>query len=70
MKEIAKQLFIEILVNIALIVGIYFLWNWLFIGIFLAKKISIVESWGLRTLFQFLVYNYNPKAINKKDYET
>lgn len=34
----------------------------------IAKKISIVESWGLRTLFQFLVYNYNPKAINKKDY--
>jgi len=66
MKEIAKQLFIEILINIALIAGIYFLWNWLCTSIFLARNISIVESWGLRTLFQFLVYNYNPK--NKKEY--
>jgi len=59
MKEIVKQLFVELLINIVLIVGIYFLWNWLITDIFLARNISIFESWGLRTLIQFFIFNYN-----------
>jgi len=59
MKEIVKQLFVELLINIVLIVGIYFLWNWLITDIFLARNISIIESWGLRTLIQFFIFNYN-----------
>lgn len=30
----------------------------------LAKKISIFESWGLRALVQFLIYNRNYERKN------
>jgi len=57
MKEILWKLFWEILINAIIIICIYYLWNWLMTDLLLAKKISIFESWGLRALVQFLIYN-------------
>lgn len=57
MKEFLKKLFWEILINAIIIICIYYLWNWLMTDLLSAKKISIFESWGLRALVQFLIYN-------------
>lgn len=57
MKEFLKKLFLEILINAIIIICIYYLWNWLMTDLLSAKKISIFESWGLRALVQFLIYN-------------
>ena len=57
MKEIAKAILWEIFFNIIFLICIYYLWNWLMTDLLLAKKISIFESWGLRALVQFLIYN-------------
>lgn len=57
MKDIFKKLIWEILINAIIIICIYYLWNWLVTDLLLAKKISIFESWGLRALVQFLIYN-------------
>ena len=57
MKEFLKKLFWEILINAIIIMCIYYLWNWLMTDLLSAKKISIFESWGMRALVQFLIYN-------------
>ena len=57
MKEFLKKLFLEILINAIIIICIYYLWNWLMTDLLSAKKISIFESWGMRALVQFLIYN-------------
>ena len=57
MKATLWNLFWEILINVIFIICIYYLWNWLMTDLISAKKISIFESWGLRALVQFLIYN-------------
>lgn len=57
--KILKLIVIELVVNLIFIVGIWVLWNWLMPSIIMAKKISIIEAWGLRALVQFCV------ALNK-----
>lgn len=57
MKEILKKLFWEILINAVIIICIYYLWNWLMTDLFLARRVSFIEAWGLRALVQFLIYN-------------
>ena len=59
MKEILKKLFWEILINAVIIICIYYLWNWLITELLLARRVTFVESWGLRALTQFLVYNHS-----------
>ena len=57
MKDFLKKLIWEILINAIIIICIYYLWNWLITDLLSAKKISIFESWGMRALVQFLIYN-------------
>jgi len=57
MKEIVKQLFVELFINIVLIAGIYFLWNWFMSSLVMAKQINFLEAWGLRTLVQFCTWH-------------
>ena len=64
MKATLWNLFWEILINVIFIICIYYLWNWLMTDLISAKKISIFESWGLRALVQFLIYNRNYERKN------
>jgi len=57
MKEITKELFIEIFLNMLVVVGIYYLWNWLMPSLIMARQINILEAWGLRTLGQFCTWH-------------
>jgi hypothetical protein len=56
MKIILRAILIEILVNVISIICIYYLWNWLMPELIMAKKISLLQAWGIRTLVQFCVW--------------
>lgn len=58
-KEITKAVILEIVFNVIFLVCIYFLWNWLMPNLIMAKKITFLEAWGLRTLAQFCTYRMN-----------
>jgi hypothetical protein len=60
MKIILRAILIEILVNVISIVCIYYLWNWLMPEIIMAKKIGLLQAWGIRTLVQFCVWFRSP----------
>jgi len=64
MKIFLSKLFWEILINAILIICIYYLWNWLMIDLLLARQVTIIESWGLRVLVQFLIYSHNYEKKN------
>ena len=56
MKIILRAILIEILVNVISIICIYYLWNWLMPELIMAKEISLLQAWGIRTLVQFCVW--------------
>ena len=62
-KTITKAIFLEIILNAICIACVYYLWNWIMPSIILAKRITFLEAWGLRTLVQFCVWrrDYNKK---------
>ena len=62
-KTIVRAILIELLVNAISIVCIYYLWNALMPEIIMAKEISLLQAWGIRTLVQFCVWF---KIHNKK----
>lgn len=58
-KVIIKAILLEIILNIICITCVYYLWNWIMPSIILAKRITFLEAWGLRTLVQFCVWSRN-----------
>lgn len=63
MKIIMKAILLEIILNTICIVCIYYLWNWLMPNLIMAKEITFIQAWGMRTLIQFCVWF---RASNKK----
>ncbi len=63
MKTIIKAILLEIILNAICIACVYYLWNWIMPNIVLAKRITFLEAWGLRTLVQFCTWHrdYNKK---------
>ena len=63
MKIVIKAILLEIILNTICIAGVYYLWNCIMPSIILAKRITFLEAWGLRTLVQFCIWhiNYNKK---------
>lgn len=57
MKEIAKAILWEIFFNIIFLICIYYLWNWIMPNLMMAKKITFLQAWGIRSLAQFCVYH-------------
>jgi len=51
----------EILLQLFLITGVYFFWNWLMPELMMAKKITLFQAWGIRSLAQFCVYHISHK---------
>ena len=47
----------EILLQLFLIIGVYYFWNWLIPELMMAKKITLFQAWGIRSLAQFCVYH-------------
>ena len=60
MKTILRVILIEVLVNAISIVCIYYLWNWLMPDLIMAKEITFIQAWGMRTLVQFCVWFRSP----------
>ena len=60
MKTILRVILIEVLVNAISMAGIYYLWNWLMPDLIMAKEITFIQAWGMRTLVQFCVWFRNP----------
>ena len=60
MKKILRVILIEVLVNAIAMAGIYYLWNWLMPELIMAKKIGLLQAWGIRTLVQFCVWFRSP----------
>jgi len=60
MKTILRVILIEVLVNAIAMAGIYYLWNWLMPELIMAKKIGLLQAWGIRTLVQFCVWFRSP----------
>lgn len=58
-----KAILLEIILNTICIVCIYYLWNWLMPNLIMAKEITFIQAWGMRTLIQFCVWF---RASNKK----
>lgn len=58
-----KAILLEIILNAICIVCIYYLWNWLMPNLIMAKEITFIQAWGMRTLIQFCVWF---RASNKK----
>lgn len=63
MKTITKEILLEIIFNAICIACIYYLWNWLAPDLIMAKEITFIQAWGLRTLVQFCVWF---RTANKK----
>lgn len=63
MKIVIKAILLEIILNAICIACVYYLWNWIMPNIVLAKRITFLEAWGLRTLVQFCTWHrdYNKK---------
>jgi hypothetical protein len=60
MKKVLRAILIEILFNAISIVCIYYLWNWLMPNLIMAKEITFIQAWGMRTLMQFCVWFRSP----------
>ena len=56
MKNILLMILVEILINFISMLGVYYLWNWLMPQLIMAKEISLLQAWGIRTLVQFCVW--------------
>ena len=63
MKTIIKAILLELILNAICIACVYYLWNWLMPNLIMAKRITFLEAWGLRTLVQFCTWHrdYNKK---------
>jgi len=57
MKKVILALVKEIILQLFLITGVYYFWNWLMPELIMAKKITFFEAWGIRSLVQFCVYH-------------
>jgi hypothetical protein len=60
MKNILLMILVEILINFISMLGVYYLWNWLMPQLIMAKEISLLQAWGIRTLVQFCVWFRSP----------
>jgi len=56
MKNIVLMILVEIFINFISMLGVYYLWNWLMPELIMAKEISLLQAWGIRTLVQFCVW--------------
>ena len=56
MKKIILAILVEIIINFVSMVCIYYLWNWLMPELIMAREISLLQAWGIRTLVQFCVW--------------
>jgi hypothetical protein len=56
MKKIILAILVEIAINFISTLGVYYLWNWLMPELIMAKEISLLQAWGIRTLVQFCVW--------------
>ena len=56
MKKIILAILVEIAINFISMLGVYYLWNWLMPELIMAKKITFLQAWGMRSLAQFCVY--------------
>jgi hypothetical protein len=56
MKNIVLMILVEIFINFISMLGVYYLWNWLMPELIMAKEISLLQAWGVRTLVQFCVW--------------
>ena len=56
MKNILLMILVEIFINFISMLGVYYLWNWLMPELIMAKEISLLQAWGVRTLVQFCVW--------------
>jgi len=56
MKNILLMILVEIFINFISMLGVYYLWNWLMPELIMAKEISLLQAWGIRTLVQFCVW--------------
>ena len=63
MKTIIKAILLELILNAICIACVYYLWNWLMPNLIMAKEITFIQAWGVRTLIQFCVWF---RASNKK----
>jgi hypothetical protein len=57
MRKTILALIKEIILQLFLITGVYCFWNWLMPELIMAKEISLLQAWGIRTLLQFCVYH-------------
>ncbi len=57
MKKTILALLKEIILQLFFIIGVYFFWNWLMPELMMAKKITFLQAWGIRSLAQFCVYH-------------
>ena len=56
MRKTILALIKEIILQLFLITGVYCFWNWLMPELIMAKEISLLQAWGIRTLVQFCVW--------------
>jgi len=56
MRKIILAILVEIIINFVSMLGVYYLWNWLMPELIMAKEISLLQAWGIRTLVQFCVW--------------
>lgn len=64
MRKIILAILVEIIINFVSMLGVYYLWNWLMPELIMAKEISLLQAWGIRTLVQFCVWF---RAIKKNE---
>jgi hypothetical protein len=56
MRKTILAILVEIFINFISMLGVYYLWNWLMPELIMAKEISLLQAWGVRTLVQFCVW--------------
>ena len=56
MRKTILAILVEIFINFISMLGVYYLWNWLMPELIMAKEISLLQAWGIRTLVQFCVW--------------
>jgi hypothetical protein len=65
MKKVILAILVEIFINFISMLGVYYLWNWLMPQLIMAKEISLLQAWGIRTLVQFCVW-FRANTSNEK----
>lgn len=55
-KTIVRAILLELLFNAISIICIYYLWNWLMPDLIMAREITFIQAWGIRTLVQFCAW--------------